>query len=166
MPATDYQVARATDADVAAITPLFDAYRQFYHRPADLEGARRFLADRIAREESVVLFCHARSDRAQAVGFTQLYPIFSSLSMAPTWVLNDLFVAPDFRQHGIARLLLSAADEHARQTGAIGIGLETQHTNEVAQALYKSFGYEEADETKHYWRVIEPNVPAGQHAPA
>ena len=161
MPVTDYRVARATDADVAAIAPLFDAYRQFYHRPADLDGAHRFLADRIARDESVVLFCHARKDRAQVAGFTQLYPIFSSLSMAPARVLNDLFVAPACRQHGIARLLLSAADEHARASGAIGIGLETQHTNEVAQALYKSFGYEVADETQHYWRTIHPDPPSG-----
>ena len=161
MPATDYQIARALDADVAAIAPLFDAYRQFYHRPADLAGAHRFLAQRIANNDSVVLFCHARSDRSQAAGFTQLYPIFSSLSLAPSWVLNDLFVAPAFRQHGIARLLLSAADEHARGSGAIGIGLETQHTNHAAQALYKSFGYEEADDTKHYWRTIEPNASIG-----
>ena len=161
MRATDFEVARATSADVAVIAPLFDAYRQFYHRPPDLAGAHRFIADRVGNNESVVLFCHARHDRTQAAGFTQLYPIFSSLSMAPTWVLNDLFVAPAFRQHGIARLLLSAADEHARNSGAIGIGLETQHTNEVAQALYKSFGYEEADETKHYWRTIAPNPPAG-----
>ena len=152
MPDTAFEVARATAADVAAIAPLFDAYRQFYQRAADLAGAHRFLADRIANNESVIFFCRVTGDRTQPVAFTQLYPIFSSLSMASSWVLNDLFVAPEFRNHGIARLLLSAADEHARGSGAIGIALETSRDNLAAQALYESFGYEVADDTKHYWR--------------
>lgn len=157
---TKFEIARATHTDVGAIAPVFDAYRQFYKRAADLEGAHRFLTDRIANEESVVFFCHAQAERTRVVGFTQLYPIFSSLSMAPIWVLNDLFVAQGARRHGIARLLLSAADEHARVTGAIGIQLETQRTNAAAQALYESFGYEDANDAQHYWRTIEPNPPS------
>ena len=154
MPDTTFEVTRATGADVAAVAPLFDAYRQFYQRAADLDRAHRFLADRITNDESVVFFCHPRNDRTKPVGFTQLYRMFSSLSMAPTWVLNDLFVAAESRHKGVARLLLSAADDHARQSGAIGIALETNRDNLAAQALYKSFGYAEADDTKHYWRSI------------
>ena len=150
----DFEVARATRADAAAIAPLFDAYRQFYRRAADLDGAHRFLADRIAKDESVLLFCHPRNDRSKPVGFTQLYRLFSSLSMAPTLVLNDLFVAPESRHNGAARLLLSAADQHARDCGAIGIALETNRNNLTAQSLYESFGYELADDAKHYWRSI------------
>ena len=155
--ADTFEVTRADAADVAAIAPLFDAYRQFYQRPADLPGAHQFLADRIAKNESVIFFCHAPNERTKPVAFTQLYPIFSSLSMARSWVLNDLFVAPEARSHGIARLLLSAADAHARSSGAIGIALETNRDNLAAQSLYDSFGYEVADETKHYWRSIAPN---------
>ena len=151
----DFEITRATEADAATIAPLFDAYRQFYQRPGDLERAHSFLADRIAKQESVVFFCHPRNARTTPVAFTQLYPMFSSLSMAPSWVLNDLFVAAGWRRSGIARLLLAAADQHARDSGAIGIALETQHTNHAAQALYKSFGYEDADDTKHYWRATD-----------
>ena len=161
MPDTDFEVTRATAADVRVIAPLFDAYRQFYDRAADLDGAHRFLADRIANTESVIFFCHSRDDRTKPVGFTQLYPIFSSLSMAPSWVLNDLFVAPDARRHGIARLLLLAADKHARDSGAIGIALESNRNNLTAQRLYESFGYEVADDTKHYWRSVDMR-PASQ----
>ena len=39
-------VRQATIADLELIVPLFDAYRQFYRRPADLDLARRFLRDR------------------------------------------------------------------------------------------------------------------------
>ena len=155
MPDINFEVARATAVDVAALAPLFDAYRPFYQRAADLDGAHRFLADRIANDESAIFFCHPRNEPTKPVGFTQLYPIFSSLSMAPSWVLNDLFVVPELRQHGVARLLLSAADEHARKTGAIGIALETNPKNLAAQALYESFGYEVADDAKHYWRSIQ-----------
>ena len=166
MPDTDFEIACSTEADVAAIAPLFDAYRQFYQRAADLDGAHRFLADRIANAQSVIFFCHPRNDRTKPVGFTQLYRIFSSLSMAPSWVLNDLFVAPESRHKGVARLLLSAADEHARNTGAIGIALETNRKNLAAQALYESFGYEAADDAKHYWRSIHLDaVLLSQRAP-
>ena len=154
MPDTDFEVARASATDIGAIAPLFDAYRQFYKRSADLAGAHRFLADRLANDEAIVFFCHRRNDRTTPVGFTQLYRLFSSLSMAPTLVLNDLFVAPESRHHGVARLLLSAADQHARDSGAIGIALETNRNNLAAQALYESFGYELADDAKHYWRSI------------
>lgn len=159
----NFEVSRATQADVAAIAPLFDAYRQFYQQSGDLQRAFSFLADRLGNAESVIFFCHPRGDRTSVAGFTQLYPIFSSVSVARVWVLNDLFVAASARRSGIARLLLSAADQHARETGAIGIQLETQHTNVGAQALYKSFGYEQANDTQHYWRRIEPN---GQPPPA
>ena len=155
--ADTFEVTRAAAADVAAIAPLFDAYRQFYQRPADLAGAHQFLADRITNNESVIFFCHPPDDRTNPVGFMQLYPLFSSLSLARSWVLNDLFVVPESRSHGIARLLLSTADEHARNSGAIGIALETNHDNMAAQRLYDSVGYEVADATKHYWRSIAPN---------
>ena len=166
MPDTHFEVARAAAADVPTIAPLFDAYRQFYQRAADLDGAHRFLTDRTAKDESVIFFCHPRNDRTKPVGFTQLYRIFSSLSMAPSWVLNDLFVVPESRHQGVARLLLLAADEHARKTGAIGIALETNRKNVAAQALYESFGYEAADDAKHYWRSIHLDaVLLNQRAP-
>ncbi len=136
-------IRQAAIGDLDAIAPLFDAYRQFYGRPSDVAAARAFLLERFRHAESVI-FVAFHGD--EAVGFTQLYPSFSSVSLAPTYVLNDLFVAPAARKLGAGRQLLDAAVEFARAMGAAELSLETGITNRPAQALYESRGWRRDDE--------------------
>jgi len=143
---TDTQLRRATLDDLDALAPLFDAYRQFYSQPADLARARDYLRERMTLGESVVLL--AQRD-GEWVGFTQLYPIFSSVRTARTWLLNDLFVAESARRHGVARALLDAAAAFAREQGAAGLMLETMADNAPARALYRAAGWHE-DDTQWY----------------
>ncbi len=89
-------ITRAMPADVDAVAPLFDAYRQFYGKPADAALARAFIAERMNNKESVIFV--ARADDGSAVGFAQLYPVFSSVSAGRSFILNDLFVAPGTRR--------------------------------------------------------------------
>ena len=138
---------RAELDDLDALVPLFDAYRRFYGQPSDLAGARVFLADRFKRGESVLFL--AVVDGA-IVGFTQLYPSFSSVSMKRLWVLNDLFVTPDARKSGAGRALLERAERWAAETGAKGLTLSTQITNLTAQRLYEACGWTKDDEFIHY----------------
>ncbi|HEY2347041.1 MAG TPA: GNAT family N-acetyltransferase [Xanthomonadaceae bacterium] len=132
------QVRRADANDLDTLARLFDAYRQFYEQAGDVDGARAFLAERIAREESVLLIAERDT---QAVGFVQLYPIFSSVRMGRVWTLNDLYVAGSARRSGVARALLDAATAFARDSGALGLQLETGTGNHNAQALYRSAGW-------------------------
>ena len=132
------EIRRATVADLDALAPLFDAYRRFYAQPGDLARARDFLQARLAAGESVVLL--AGRDGA-AVGFTQLYPLFSSVRTARMWILNDLYVDAAARRGGVARALLAAAAEFARADGAAGLMLETGRDNAPARALYRAAGW-------------------------
>ncbi len=144
-------IRRAAVADVDRIAPLFDAYRQFYRQPSDLALARRFLTDRITREESVMFLAETAGTAApEACGFTHLYPLFSSIACRPTWILSDLFVARAFRRGGVGRKLMEAAHAFARETGASTIELDTAHTNTTAQPLYESLGYRRDVEFRHY----------------
>ncbi len=132
-------VRRADANDVDVLAALFDAYRQFYRQPGDVAAARAFLADRLAHDESVVLIAeHGEA----AIGFVQLYPLFSSVRLGRTWLLNDLYVAPRGRRLGAARALLDAACTFARAGGALGLELETGSENLTAHALYRSAGWE------------------------
>ena len=133
-------IRRATPADLPALAPLFDAYRRFYGQPGDVARADAFLRERLQRNESVVLL--AERDGA-AAGFTQLYPMFSSVRTARLWILNDLFVAEHARRAGVARALLDAAAAFARDDGARGIMLETARDNAPARALYRAAGWSE-----------------------
>ena len=143
MPVT---VRRATHANLDALAPLFDAYRRFYAQPGDIERARAFLGERLQRGESAVLLAELDG---RPVGFTQLYPMFSSVRTARTWVLNDLFVGEDARRRGVAQALLAAAAEFARAQGAAALMLETAQDNDAARALYRAAGWSE-DATQWY----------------
>ena len=146
-------IDRTGPGDVRAVAALFDAYRVFYGQPSDIERARAFIADRLAAGESVIF--HARTDDAQVIGFTQLYPFFTSVHTRRLWVLNDLYVSAQARGRGVGRLLLDQARDFARETGARGILLETDVTNSGAQRLYESLGYEKQDSTFHYLLALD-----------
>jgi ribosomal protein S18 acetylase RimI-like enzyme len=143
---TDLAISRAGPADLDALALLFDAYRQFYGQAADVPRARDWLRSRLRVGESMVLVARRGGT---AVGFAQLYPMFSSVRTAKTWILNDLFVDPAARRGGIARKLLDAAAAFASDDGAAGISLETSQDNAVARALYRAAGWQE-DATQWY----------------
>ncbi len=132
-------VRRASLADLELIAPLFDAYRQFYDQMPDQALARAFLRERLERDQSVILLA-LRSDET-AVGFTQLYPSFSSASARPIYILNDLFVDPAARRRGVGQRLLEAAGEFGRSEGAARLTLSTAQTNTTAQSLYEARGW-------------------------
>ncbi|MGZ3238387.1 MAG: N-acetyltransferase family protein [Burkholderiaceae bacterium] len=131
-------VRRAELADAALIAPLFDLYRQFYKQTPDLPLSLSFIEERLSRNESVIFI--AEDENKKPVGFTQLYPSFSSVSARRTWILNDLFVLPEMRRQRVGHALLDAAKAHAITTCAKRLSLSTAHDNPVQQ-LYESFGF-------------------------
>ena len=143
-----FEIRRATFHDLDALVPLFDGYRQFYGKPSDEAGAREFLTARLRLNESMILL--ARDEHGAAAGFTQLYPLFSSVRMVRTWLLNDLFVAAAARRQGVARALLEAAVTQARGLGAASLSLSTAPDNLPAQALYESLGWQRDMQFREY----------------
>ena len=132
------QIRRADIHDLGLITPLFDLYRQFYEQASDLVSAKSFLQQRIRQNESVIFLAF---DGADAVGFTLLYPGFSSVSMARTFLLNDLYVVSSHRRHGVGSLLLAAAVAHAKGEQAVRLSLTTNAANATAQSVYEAQGW-------------------------
>lgn len=145
-------IEHARVADVDRVAPLFDAYRQFYGAESDLAAARSFLAERLARSESVIVLAalepHEGGESVVA-GFAQLYPSFSSLALARSIVLNDLYVATAWRGRGVARRLIDEVVEYAGRAGAVRIELATQHTNKHALRLYEGRGFVRDTEFVH-----------------
>lgn len=144
VPFTIYEAALD---DLDLIAPLFDGYRQFYGQASDLDGARAFLRARLELDESVILL--AVHDGV-GLGFIQLYPSFSSVTMQRLWTLNDLYVAPAARRQGVATDLLEAARQYAIETESKGLELATAPDNTAAQALYEALGWQR-DSFYHYY---------------
>jgi GNAT superfamily N-acetyltransferase len=134
----DFVIRQATVADLEPLVSLFDSYRRFYRYPGEPERIRKFLLDRFEHNQSVI-FVALDGDRM--VGFTQLYPSFSSGSLARIFVLNDLFVDPGIRRRGVGRSLLQAAAHYGRRVGALRLTLATETTNMSAQSLYETLGW-------------------------
>jgi GNAT superfamily N-acetyltransferase len=148
-----FQIRQATVHDIDALVPLFDGYRQFYGQAFDLIRARDFLSERFAHHESQILIAH--DEQGHGLGFTQLYPLFSSVRAVRTYLLNDLFVVPHARRLGVAKALLTASAEHARALGAASMSLSTARDNAPAQALYESLGWRRNDAFYDYSLVLK-----------
>lgn len=147
MSSNELSIVQAQYEHVALLAPLFDGYRVFYEQASDLEAARSFVDQRIVQRDAVIFV--ALGD-GRALGFTQLYPSFSSVAMQRIWILNDLYVAPQARGRGVAESLLRRAEQYARQTRARRLELSTAAGNSAAQRLYEKLGWRRDTVFYHY----------------
>jgi ribosomal protein S18 acetylase RimI-like enzyme len=135
------QIARATAADVAAFAPLFDAYRAFFTGGKRLEESRSFLEERIARDESIVFVARDGSEE-EAVGFIQLYPLWSSWYCRRIWFLSDLYVTESARKRSIGRQLVERVIVYARETKAASVMVELPRREPHLEEFYRRLGFE------------------------
>ena len=131
-------IKKVTKADVSMVAILFDAYRVFYKQSSDLQAAFDFLEQRIDKNESTIFMAVLQGE---VVGFVQLYPIFSSVSIKPAWLLNDLYVAENARRQGVAEALLQQAKQFALETNSAYVMLQTSEDNYKAQSVYEKNGW-------------------------
>lgn len=128
---------------------LFDKYRIFYKADSDLDRAKSFIQARLDSQESVIFV--ALDEFRQPIGFTQLYPSFSSLRTVRNWILNDLYVEEAFRGKGVGEKLIQKAMEFGRSKGASSLELSTAVDNFNAQRLYERMGFiRQAPESEFY----------------
>ncbi|USD28932.1 GNAT family N-acetyltransferase [Pseudoalteromonas sp. SCSIO 43201] len=133
--------------DNAQVANLFDLYRQFYKQDSDLDGAASFIYQRLMKKDSTIFL--ATSEESE-LGFLQVYPTFSSISMANVWLINDLYVCSRARGQGVAKQLLQQCVEQAEQLQVKLIRISTEFSNTAAAQLYEQFGFEKDTRFQHY----------------
>ncbi|VVM50382.1 hypothetical protein PS645_00730 [Pseudomonas fluorescens] len=143
------RIIQATLEHLDLLTPLFVKYREFYGALPYPDSSRAFLEKRLRRKESVIYLALADADD-KLMGFCQLYPSFSSLSLKRVWILNDIYVAEDARRQLVADNLIRTAKKMAKDTHAVRMRVSTSSDNEVAQKTYESIGFKEDTEFKNY----------------
>jgi ribosomal protein S18 acetylase RimI-like enzyme len=148
-------IQRATLQNAKEIGELFNNYRVFYQQDSDVKASTAFIAERLSNGESIIFY--ASNEQGEILGFTQLYPTFSSISAKKSLVLNDLFVAANARRLGVARKLMDASKDFALNAEINGLSLETALDNVNAQALYESLGYQK--ETGFYNYYLDLTKP-------
>ena len=122
------------------VAGLFNQYRIFYNQFSDIGMAKAFLDERLQHNESIIFVATDRNTQ-QAIGFTQLYPKYSSVRLTKNWILNDLYVDENYRKQGIGEMLIKAAMGFAKTQGSTFVQLETAVDNYTAQHLYESIGF-------------------------
>jgi len=143
-------ISKAEERDLEGLSILFDNYRKFYRKTGDIAGARSFLKDRIENNESEIFI--AKGDGQDIIGFVQLYPLFSSTRMKRLWLLNDLYVQPEYRGEGISVALINTCKDLCRRTDSCGMILETAKDNTIGNSLYIKTGFlPDVDHNYYEW---------------
>lgn len=139
-------------AYLESLSSVFNDYRATYKTGANETDTKIFLEKLIKNDEAVTFIALESESSKQVMGFANLYPCYSSLALQRLWILNDLFVAKEFRGKGVSKALIERVIAFARETGAVRIELKTNKGNEVARRLYQSVGFK-IDEAHVYYRV-------------
>jgi ribosomal protein S18 acetylase RimI-like enzyme len=144
------EIKRIDLSEANLVVGLFNQYRVFYGRFSDLGMAQAFIQERLQNNESVI-FAAMDPNTQQPVGFTQLYPKYSSVRMSKNWILNDLYVDIAYRKQGIGEDLIKTVMDFAKNQGATFVQLETAVENYTAQSLYEAIGFEKQGEDKEFF---------------
>ena len=143
----EYAIVRAHVEHVPDIIPLFDAYRMFYRQESNFLGAQKFLKDRLSNNESIIYLAFADEN---AIGFIQLFPVFSSVSMEAMYILNDLYVEENYRRRGIGKMLVDQAKALCREKKLKGLALQTE-TDNPAQQMYEYLEFKRDPDLHYFW---------------
>ncbi|MCH5719523.1 GNAT family N-acetyltransferase [Niabella hibiscisoli] len=145
----NYEIRKATLEDLDETADLFNQYRIFYRQQPDFEKGRLFLKDRFLNSESDIFLAVVAG---KPVGFVQLYKLFHYIKLQKQWLLSDLFVHPDFRGKNLSIALINRSKQWCEETGACGLMLETEKTNDIGNSLYPRCGFQyDALHNYYYW---------------
>lgn len=145
---SNIRIVQASESTLEQTVEVFDLYRQFYQQPTDLASARAFINSRLQKQDTIIYL--ALNAEQEPLGFTQLFPSFSSVAMKPVYILNDLYVKEHVRKQGIATALLNTARAFAKKNKAHSIKLATAVTNHAAKTLYQRHGYQQINSFDYF----------------
>jgi ribosomal protein S18 acetylase RimI-like enzyme len=134
------------------VVELFNKYRIFYDQVSDLNLAKKYIQERLNKNESIIFIAFVDTGSLKMpIGFTQLYPNYSSIRAVKNWTLNDLFVEQEYRKMGVGELLINKVIDFAEKNEAIKIELSTRVDNKTAQSLYEKVGFERQQPDEEYY---------------
>lgn len=130
----------ASQADLDSVVSIVMDYRKFYGVESQNESeVRAFIKARMENNQSKIFI--AQDENKKTVGFIQLYPSYSTVSLRPQWILNDFFVALDHRKKGYGQALMQSVKKYFSET-AKGFILVTDKTNSTAKKFYEKNGWQ------------------------
>ncbi|NVJ65053.1 MAG: GNAT family N-acetyltransferase [Gammaproteobacteria bacterium] len=145
----DIKICNINDLD--KLVPLFDDYRQHFKQASDQAAVKEYLQARISSNEAMIYLAQSQD---QLHGFVILYPSFSSIGLAPIWILNDFYLKSGANKRLMAKQLLDRLSQDCREAGAIRIEVTTRKENHKLHKLYKEYGFEKDYKYDYYFLQI------------
>ncbi len=133
-------VRAANRDEVGQIVPMMLAYCDFYEVERPDAAALTEMAVALIDAPDDEGFLLAADEEGSVAGFAACGWKWSSLRGARIVVLEDLFVAPEFRGRRIADRLIEECAAIARRHEAPVLAWYTQPSNKRAQAVYDRVG--------------------------
>lgn len=146
-----HEIKKASLDDLEEASNLFNLYRIFYRQADNYDQCRKFIRERLSNEQSHIFLITVEG---KSVGFAQLYQLYHYITLEKQWLLSDLFVHPDCRGKGLSVALIDRCKQWCEETGACGLMLETEKTNDIGNKLYPRCGFEYDDRHNyyHWWK--------------
>jgi GNAT superfamily N-acetyltransferase len=132
------EVRAVQHADYPDWKQLWDGYNAFYGRLGDSALAPDITLMTWSRFFDAYEPVHALVAEVAGgiAGLAHFLYHRSTIQVAPTCYLSDLFTADTVRGRGVGRALISAVYEHAKLAGSHRVYWQTHETNSVAMRLY------------------------------
>ena len=149
-------IRAARPDDVSTIAALIRELAEYEHLAHEVVLDEVVLAEHLFGLRPYAEVLIAEDDDGQAVGFALFFHNFSTFLGRPGIYLEDLFVRPEARGHGLGKALLVELARLARARDCGRIEWAVLDWNEPSIAFYRSLGAAPKDEWVLYRLTGEP----------
>jgi GNAT superfamily N-acetyltransferase len=143
-----FRLENATESDLPLILALIKDLAEYEKLSHAVVATEDILRDSLFRKrvaEVVIGYCDD-----EPAGFAVFFQTFSTFLGVPGMYLEDLYVIPRFRRHGLGRMLLTHLATIARERGYGRVEWSVLDWNELAIGFYKGLEAKPMDE----WTVF------------
>jgi GNAT superfamily N-acetyltransferase len=144
-------IRAATPADVPVVLELITELARYERAEAEVVATAADLHDSLFGEAAVAS-CHVADLDGVTVGFALWFRNFSTWLGRPGIYLEDLFVKPEARGHGLGKALLNHLVDIARARGYGRVEWSVLDWNAPAIGFYRALGALPNDEWT-VWRL-------------
>ncbi|MEH6307997.1 GNAT family N-acetyltransferase [Olivibacter sp. CPCC 100613] len=136
------KIRQANLQDLEPLATVFAEYRTTAGQDYNLAGGKEFLKDRLTKQDCIIFIAIIDDS---ITGFTLLFPFFTPAGIKEIWLLNDIYIADEYRHQGVAQSLLSEAVFFSKKTNKSKVYLATKLDNINSQTLFEKFGFRKTD---------------------
>lgn len=144
----------ATQNDLPLVISFIRKLAEYEKLAHEVTATEEFLRENLfgSRKYAEAVIAYAGDAPA---GFAVFFHNFSTYAGRPGIYLEDLFVDPEYRGHGLGKALLAYLENVARERGCASLQWAVLKWNQPAIDFYRRLGAEPLDDWTLYRRVIK-----------